>query len=78
MLCIDTVIDQGMNLLRDDIFSYLLDLADGGTVCTLLDPPCRTMSRLRCKQPGPPPLREKKGPYRFELDRYLRKQVGGR
>ena len=79
VLCIDTVIDQGMNLLRDDIFSYLLDLADGGTVCALLGgPPCRTMSRLRFKQPGPPPLREREGPYRFglpQLDRYLRKQV---
>ena len=79
ILCIDTVIDQGMNLLRDDIFSYLLDLADGGTVCALLGgPPCRTMSRLRFKQPGPPPLREREGPYRFglpQLDRYLRKQV---
>eukprot|EP00913_Durusdinium_trenchii_P005353 g4994.t1 len=30
VICVDTVIDQGMNLLRDDIFSYLLDLADGG------------------------------------------------
>ena len=30
------------------------------------------------KQPGPPPLREREGPYRFglpQLDRYLRKQV---
>ena len=48
VLCIDTVIDQGLNLVRDDIYSFLLDLADSSTVCTLLGgPPCRTMSRLR-------------------------------
>ncbi|CAK9085240.1 unnamed protein product, partial [Durusdinium trenchii] len=33
VLCIDTVIDQGLNLVRDDIYSFLLDLADSSTVC---------------------------------------------
>ena len=79
VLCIDTVLDPSMNLLRDDIFAYLLGVADGGTLSTLIGgPPCRTMSRLRYRQPGPPPLREREGPYRFglpQLDKYLRKQV---
>ena len=79
VLCVDTVINPAMNLLKDDVFAYLLDIADSGTLCTLLGgPPCRTMSRLRYRQPGPPPLREREGPYRFglpQLDRYLQKQV---
>ena len=58
VLCVDTVIDRGMNILRDDVFAYLLEIADGGTLRALLGgPPCRTMSRLRYRQPGPPPLR---------------------
>ena len=79
VLCVDTVINPAMNLLRDDVFAYLLDIADSGTLCALLGgPPCRTMSRLRYRQPGPPPLREREGPHRFglpQLDRYLQKQV---
>ena len=79
VLCVDTVINPAMNLLKDDVFAYLLDIADSGTLCTLLGgPPCRTMSRLRYRQPGPPPLREREGPYRFglpQLDRHLQKQV---
>ena len=79
VLCVDTVIDPAMNLLRDDVFAYLLDIADRGNLCALLGgPPCRTMSRLRYRQPGPPPLREREGPYRFglpQLDRHLQKQV---
>ena len=79
VICVDTVIHPGLNLLRDDVFAYLLDIADSGSLCTLLGgPPCRTMSRLRYRQPGPPPLREREGPHRFglpQLDRYLKKQV---
>ena len=79
VLCVDTVIDPGMNLLRDDVFAYLLEIADGGTLRALLGgPPCRTMSRLRYRQPGPPPLREREGPGRFGLpglDPVLKQQV---
>ena len=79
VLCVDTVIDPGMNLLRDDVFAYLLEIADGGTLRALLGgPPCRTMSRLRYRQPGPPPLREREGPGRFglpNLDPVLKQQV---
>ena len=79
VLCVDTVIDPGMNILRDDVFAYLLEIADGGTLRALLGgPPCRTMSRLRYRQPGPPPLREREGPGRFglpNLDPVLKRQV---
>ena len=79
VLCVDTVIDPGMNILQDDVFAYLLEIADGGTLRALLGgPPCRTMSRLRYRQPGPPPLREREGPGRFglpNLDPVLRQQV---
>eukprot|EP00913_Durusdinium_trenchii_P004009 g3713.t1 len=79
VLCVDTVIDPGMNILRDDVFAYLLEIADGGTLRALLGgPPCRTMSRLRYRQPGPPPLREREGPGRFglpNLDPVLKQQV---
>ena len=79
VLCVDTVIDQGMNILRDDVFAYLLEIADGGTLRALLGgPPCRTMSRLRYRQPGPPPLREREGAGRFglpNLDPVLKQQV---
>ncbi|CAK9080208.1 unnamed protein product, partial [Durusdinium trenchii] len=36
VLCVDTVIDPGMNILRDDVFAYLLEIADGGTLRALL------------------------------------------
>ena len=79
VLCVDTVIDPGMNILRDDVFAYLLEIADGGALRALLGgPPCRTMSRLRYRQPGPPPLREREGPGRFglpNLDPVLKQQV---
>ena len=56
VLCVDTIIDPGMNILRDDVFAYLPEIADGGTLRVLLGgPPRRTMSRLRYRQPGPRP-----------------------
>eukprot|EP00913_Durusdinium_trenchii_P002203 g2035.t1 len=35
VLCVDTVINPAMNLLRDDIFAYLLDIADSGALCAV-------------------------------------------
>lgn len=71
--------DERMNLLKSEVYSYLLDIADSGRLRALLGgPPCRTMSRLRFRQPGPPPLREREGPFRFglpHLDPVLKKQV---
>ena len=34
----------------------------------LVDPPCRTVSKLRHQRPGPPVLRARHGPERFALD----------
>eukprot|EP00435_Cladocopium_sp_Y103_P005472 s1608_g1.t2 len=66
VLCVDTELDSRQNLLRDDVMEFLLELADSGnTAAWLGGPPCRTMSRLRYRQPGPPPLRSREGPERF-------------
>eukprot|EP00435_Cladocopium_sp_Y103_P030096 s34_g7.t1 len=79
VLCIDTELDSRHNLLRDDVMEFLLELADrGNTSAWLGGPPCRTMSRLRYRQPGPPPLRAREGPERFglkDLEEFLRRRV---
>ena len=79
VLCVDVEIDRRQNLLKDDIYSFLLDLADTGTLDAVIGgPPCRTASRLRYVQPGPPPLRSRIGPERFglkDLDEVLLQRV---
>ena len=79
VLCVDVEIDRRQNLLKDDIYSFLLDLADTGTLDAVIGgPPCRTVSRLRYVQPGPPPLRSRIGPERFglkDLDEVLLQRV---
>eukprot|EP00435_Cladocopium_sp_Y103_P052700 s362_g16.t1 len=79
VLCVDTELDSRQNLLRDDVMMFLLELADGGnTAAWLGGPPCRTMSRLRYRQPGPPPLRAREGPERFglrDLEEAMRRRV---
>ena len=79
VLCVDVEIDRRQILLKDDIYSYLLEVADGGTLEAILGgPPCRTVSRLWYRQPGPPPLRTRLGAERFGLqglDEALLKKV---
>eukprot|EP00435_Cladocopium_sp_Y103_P044759 s704_g12.t1 len=79
VLCIDTELDSRQNLLRNDVMEFLLELADqGNTAAWLGGPPCRTMSRLRYRQPGPPPLRTREGSERFglkDLEEALRRRV---
>ena len=81
VLCLDMELDPRQNLLRDDIMEFLIELADSGrAVAWLGGPPCRTMSRLRYRQPGPPPLRSREGAERFGLhwlDESLKKRVIG-
>ena len=69
------------DLKSDAVMSYLMELAEKGVVHAVIGgPPCRTMSRLRFNQPGPPPLRSRSGPQRFGLDQlseWQREQVRG-
>eukprot|EP00435_Cladocopium_sp_Y103_P025517 s3116_g6.t1 len=79
VLCVDMELDSRQNLLKDEIMEFLMDLADSGKAVGWLGrPPCRTMSRLRYRPPGPPPLRSREGPERFGLeglDESLKKRV---
>ena len=79
VLCVDTQIHSGQDLLSDDVMSYLLTVCDSGVVDAVIGGmPCRTMSRLRFRPPGPPPLRTRLGEERFglhHLDPMLLKRV---
>ena len=67
-LCVDKCIDPGHDLLRDTTYHFLMDLCESGRVEALLGgPPCRTVSKLRFRSPGPPPVRTRHGPERFGL-----------
>ena len=69
VLCLDKMIDPAQDLLSDQLVSFLAELCEKGTVDVILGgPPCRTVSKLRFRQPGPPPLRSRSGPQRFALD----------
>ena len=79
ILCIDLAISKQQDLRRDDVTSYLQYLCQLGTVKGILGgPPCRSVSRLRHTQPGPPPLRSRHGLERFglaHLDSWLQRRV---
>eukprot|EP00435_Cladocopium_sp_Y103_P040850 s2478_g11.t1 len=79
VICLDLEIDKRHDLRSDHLFAVLVHLCQRGTVrCILGGPPCRTVSRLRHTQPGPPPLRARSGPERFgllNLDAWLRRRV---
>ena len=67
-LCIDKCIHPDHDLLRDQTFHYLVDVCESGRVEAFLGgPPCRTVSKLRFRSPGPPPVRSRSGPERFGL-----------
>lgn len=69
VVCIDKMVDPAQDLLSDQLTSFLAELCQKGTVDALLGgPPCRTVSKLRFRQPGPPPLRARSGPERFALE----------
>ena len=80
MICVDTVLHEDQNLLRDSVFDYIGELCDGGSIdAMLLGPPCRTLSRMRYNGGGgPPPLRSRYGEERFgfkNLDEFWRNRV---
>ena len=66
VLTIDTL--QGVDLHEASIWAFIWELACAGKIAAILGgPPCRTTSRLRQRQPGPPPLRGRDG-WRFSLE----------
>lgn len=68
VLSVDREADARQDLLNDGVMSFLAELCEGGGVdCVLGGPPCRTVSKLRHRQPGPPPLRTREGPERFGI-----------
>ena len=69
VLCVDMELHRGQNLLAKHVAAYILHLCLSGKVRMILaGPPCRTVSRLRHTQPGPPPLRTRFGATRFGRD----------
>ena len=69
VICLDKMVDSSQDLLSDQVASFLADVCERGAVDVLLGgPPCRTVSKLRFRHPGPPPLRARSGPERFALD----------
>ena len=68
VLCIDKTVDSAQDLLSDQLTGFLAEVCEKGVVDVVLGgPPCRTVSKLRFRRPGPPPLRARKGPERFAL-----------
>ena len=80
-VCVDTVADPRQDLKSDAVMSYLMELAEKGVIHAVVGgPPCRTMSKLRFQQPGPPSLRSRDGPGRFgleDLTEWQQEQVKG-
>ena len=69
VVCIDKSVDSAQDLLSDQLASFLAEVCEKGVVDVVLGgPPCRTVSKLRFRRPGPPPLRARSGPERFALD----------
>ena len=59
---------KGGDLHNPSVWKYLLHLAaEGKVVAVIGGPPCRTVSRLRGEDGGPPVLRRRCGPERFGL-----------
>ena len=75
-MCLDKAANPAQDLLND-VASYLAYLCDTGVVEALLGgPPCRTVSALRFRPPGPSPVRSRTGPERFGLEN-LAGDLGG-
>ena len=69
MVAIDVSRDSRMDLHNPDLWGYLCFLMRTCKVIGIIGgPPCRTVSRLRLIQPGPPVLRSRTGEGRFGLE----------
>ena len=78
VICIDLELGSQFNLLNPHVASYIMELCASGRVEAIIaGPPCRTVSRMRMRAPGPPQLRARDGDARFgvsglsEADRRL-------
>ena len=68
VVCVDLALHRGHDLLSDQVASFLMELCSSGKVRMVMGgPPCRSVSRLRQTQPGPPPLRMREGVERFGI-----------
>ena len=66
VITVDTL--QGVDLHDAATWAFIWELACAGKIAAILGgPPCRTTSRLRQRQPGPPPLRGR-DEWRFSLE----------
>ena len=66
VLCVDLELGEGQDVGKDNVMAYLMELCASGKVKMIIGgPPCRTVSRMRSLQPGPPPLRTRDGEERF-------------
>ena len=69
VICVDKMADSNQDLLADQLTSCLAEVCEKGVVDVILGgPPCRKVSKLRLRRPGPPPLRARSGPERFALE----------
>ena len=69
VVALDILKDPRMNLHHSTTWGYLCYLVKVCPIAAIIGgPPCRTVSRLRSNQPGPPPLRSRFGEGRFGLE----------
>ena len=69
VLAVDTASDARMNLHHPAVWGFLCHVARTCPVAAVVGgPPCRTVSRMRLIQPGPPPLRGRSLEERFGLE----------
>ena len=63
VICIDTCLNPGYNMLNDRVMSYLIKLAlQGKVVAVIGGPPCRTVSACRYNEQGTPEAETWQGP----------------
>ena len=67
VITLDIMHNKSQDLHNPVLWAFLMRLARQGTLAAIIGgPPCRTVSRLRFRRPGPRPLRDR-GAHRFGL-----------